>query len=258
MGDNVSSHRERKGALLFKLAGLILFVSLWQLAAEFTHSLVIASPFDTFRAMGKLMNREFLIDNFSLTLIRMISGVTIGFAAGFVFGLAGGLNSKIRDLLEPFRWMLMSVPAIVFLVVMMLVLGMGTGMIIVFTSIMLCPYVYVNTVRGIDMISDDLKEMVFIYRFSRMKRIRHLYLPGIWGPLFSSLVIITGNGIRIVVLAEILGASDGLGAFISHARTNLEISELYACVVFCFGVVAFFEFALLRPVRNYCLRWKDE
>jgi NitT/TauT family transport system permease protein len=256
MGNKHMQVCTKREALLYKVLGVVFFILVWQLAASCVHSIVLASPFDTVQALFALLNREFLCEHFFLTLTRMLASVFLGFVGGFAAGILAGIDIRIRYMLEPFRWMLMSIPAIVFLVIIMLLLGMGSTMIIAFSSCMLAPFVYVNTVKGMDMIERELLEMAKVYQFGCYYKIREIYLPSITGPVLSSLVVITGNGLRIIVLSELMGASHGLGAFLSSARTNLAIPELYACVLLCLFVVGGFEYSILRPLQKYILRWK--
>lgn len=242
----------------FRLLGLALCLGLWQIAALLMDELVIASPGDTVSALIGLMTQKgFLLNHFMTSFKRIFAGILIGAAAGFALGLAAGLCREVKNVLEPFFWVLMSVPAVVVVVIAMLWFGMGSTMVIFIASVMLSPVVYVNTVKGMEGVDPRLIEMSRIYRFSPWMRIRHIYLMSLLTPLSGALSVVVGNGVRVVVLAEVLGTDTGIGQALSTARTCLETPDLFACVLLCLLIVFFFDHLILRPVQNRLTAWRS-
>ena len=122
---------------------------------------------------------------------------------------------------------------------------------------MVLPNVYINTVKGIEMVDLELTEVAKLYRFSIFRLIKDVYTPAIVGPLSAAVVLVTCQGARVVVMAELLGANDGIGYALGVTRSNLEIPQLFAWVLTSLAIVAVFEFVLFRPVQNHFMRWKS-
>lgn len=256
---SVTSDSNGKGprVLPMRLAGTVTALALWQAASMEMHSLVIASPMETIRALVALMgSREFCLDHFLTSFNRMFAGIFLGAGLGFFLGVAAGVNRNIKHFLAPFFWVLMGIPAVVVVVVAMLWLGMGSSMVVFIVSLMLSPVVYVNTARGIEAVDPKLREMTEIYGFPWWMRVRHLYLMSVAAPVGAALAIVAGNGVRMVILTEVMGADGGIGFVLSRARTCLDIPELYACVLLSLMIVCFFEILLIRPLENALTRWR--
>jgi NitT/TauT family transport system permease protein len=244
-------------ATVVKLIGLLFILLSWQAATWSLGELAIASPYQTIASFLKMLTGDYFIDNFLITLRRLFFGIGIGSLVGFFLGILAGIYDDVKHFLELFIWILMSVPPVVVTVLAMLWFGMGSTMVIFIASLMLIPFVYINVIKGMELIDENLTEMSDIYRYRFLMKLWHLYIPAISAPLLAAMNIVIGNGIRVVVLAELLGALDGIGYAISITRSNLEVAELFAWVLATLLIVAFFQYIILKPMQEYFLRWKN-
>ena len=236
--------------------GVIVLIAGWHILSLFLDSIVLASPLDTFSSLIRMIGTMRFWGHLWTSFCRIITGIFFGSFAGFLLGLLAGLYRDIKHFLEPLRWTLMSVPAVVVVVMAMLWFGMGSTMVVFITALLLAPIVYVNTVKGLEMVEKNIVEMARVYNFSLWLTVRHVYIPAITGPLASAMVVVVGMGVRIVILAEVMGTSEGIGHALSLTRSSLETPALFAWVMVCIGIVGFLEYVVLRPVEDYVLRWK--
>jgi NitT/TauT family transport system permease protein len=158
---------------------------------------------------------------------------------------------------EPIHWLLMSMPPVVLVMISMILFGMGSIQTIVVTALLILPIMYTNTLEGIHAIDSSLIEMGHLYRARRGLMLREIYIPGIASHIVSGLTLSAGLGVRIVVLAEVLGAYSGIGHRFSLARTNLETEELYAWIIVCLLLVGVLEFLVFKPIRKRMTKWKS-
>jgi len=240
---------------IFTFLGLLLLVMVWQIASMIAGRLAVAAPLETFRALLGLVSSGEFQRHFWISLRRILAGILIGGMAGFVLGILAGLKKEVRHLLEPLRWTAMSIPPVTVLVLAMLMLGLGSVMVVFVASVLLAPIIYINTVKGMDLVDRRLVELAGIYRFPVWMRIRHVYIPALGAPLAAGMIQVVCSGVRVVVLAELMGAGRGMGAALSDAGTNLDIPTLFAWILLSVLLVAVFEYLVLRPVQHYMERW---
>jgi NitT/TauT family transport system permease protein len=238
------------------MLGFVVLIVIWQIISYHVHEIILASPVQAAVSLWNMIGTSFFHQHFWVTLQRMFIGIFCGGCVGFILGIAAGLNRDIHDFLEPFRWIIMSAPPVVVVVLAMLWFGMGTTMVVFIAAILVAPIVYVNAVKGIGMVDSSLVEMARLYEFSTFMLVKDVYVPAIIGPLSAAMALVTCMGVRVVILAELLGANDGMGYALNISRSNLEVPQLFAWVVVSLGIVYLFEFLLLRPVRNRFMRWK--
>ncbi|PIE65964.1 MAG: ABC transporter permease [Desulfobacterales bacterium] len=248
---------QRPAALIWLGVGLFLLIVCWWLVSLVFDEIIISSPVKTISSLTAMMLTDSFWESVAITFQRFALGLFFGSFFGLVFGIAAGLKREIRWILEPFRWVLMTIPPAVLVVVSMIWFGMGSMQTIFVTSLLILPIIYVNTVAGIDAVDQQLVEMADIYRASTTMLIRELYLPGVGGHLLAALSLAAGMGIRIVVLAELLGAYSGIGYEFALARTNLDTPMLFAWVIVCLALGGGLEVCLLNPIKRHSMRWQE-
>ncbi|MCG8568304.1 MAG: ABC transporter permease subunit, partial [Desulfobacterales bacterium] len=230
--------------------------ALWQWAAWAFSDLVVAAPLETLSAVLALVSdSDFIFNHFLVTLGRMALALAVGIGVGGILGIAAGLAPGVRPLVEPLRWMLMTVPGVVIVVVFMLWFGMGTAMVVAIAASMGAPVIFVHVADAMALADEDLLEMARVYRFGFRGRLIRIYAMAVAGPFFSALVVAAGNTVRVVVLAEVLGANQGLGHCLAMARTHLDTPVLYALALISMSMVGGMEFFVLRPLEKR-LVWK--
>ncbi|MDS1139142.1 ABC transporter permease subunit [Pusillimonas sp. SM2304] len=241
----------------WSLAGVLLILAGWELAARALGPLLMATPIQALRAAAALVQSDSFWQHASASLTRIGIGVGTGCLIGFALGVLAGHNARLRGLLEPLRWLLMAIPPVVVVVLAMLWFGLGSSMVIFITVLMMAPGMYVNTVKGMLLVDRSLVEMAHVYRYGPWLRLRHLYLPALAAPLTAALLIATCGGVRLVVMAEVLGADSGAGFALANARSTFDSGELYAWVILILLLVAALEFALLQPVQRRLTQWRE-
>lgn len=241
---------------IYSVLGLVLLLALWQFASLMMHEIMIASPYDAFKALFKMFGTERFWEASWVTAQRALAGVLIGGFAGFILGILAGLNENIKNLFEPMRWMIMSISPVIVVGIAMLMFGMGTQMVIIIAAILLAPIVYVNTIKGIAMVDDNIIEMANVYKFSISKKLTHIYIPALVGPLSAAMTIVVTAGMRMIVLAEVLGTNSGIGYEFSFAKTDMNTPEVFAWVIVTLVFVGIAEYLIFKPIENYLLRWR--
>lgn len=237
------------------ICGFAFIILIWQIYAVQANPLIIANPYDTFKSIHEIFASTSSLHDFYISLKRMLSGVIASFFLGLVLGLLSGFVKSVEIFLEPIRWVCMSISPVIVVILAMLWFGLGDKMVLFLTIIILSPIIYINVVKGIRFIDKNLLEMAKAYRLNTMLKIQEIYLPAIISPLSVATLIILSSCARVVILAEVLGANNGIGQAISNARSNLEIAKLFGWVVISLLVVAFFEYAILKPLERYLTRW---
>lgn len=241
----------------FSAAGFLLLLAIWQIGTLTMHEIMIASPADTFSALGEMIARPGFWKASFITAERMFYGIILGGLVGLVLGVIAGLNENIQNLLEPIRWMIMSISPVIVVGIAMIWFGMGTQMVVWIAAFLLSPIVYVNTIKGISMVDHKLIEMAEVYKFSLVNKLVHIYIPALIGPLSAAMTIVISAAMRMIVLAEVLGTNSGIGYEFAFTKTDMNTGEMYGWVLVSLFFVGFTEYIVFKPLENYFLRWKN-
>ncbi|PHR28543.1 MAG: ABC transporter permease [Desulfotalea sp.] len=235
--------------------GLLLIAVAWNWAAEAHSGLVVAPIGATLKAVFSLLSDQtFLQQHFRVSLERMLTALALAVTIGGLLGLAAGLAPAIRATLEPLRWMLMTIPGVVIVVVFMLWFGMGSLMVVTIAATMAAPVIYIHVADAMLLVDKSLLQMARVYNFGFKSRLLRIYGMAVAGPFFSALAVAAGSIIRVVVLAEVLGANEGVGYCLAIARSRLDTPELYALALISMSVAGGLEFLIFRPLEKRLMR----
>jgi NitT/TauT family transport system permease protein len=245
-----------RNKILYGIIGIIILLMGWQLLSVIFHKMIVASPLTTLKVFLNLAGQRRTWEYILITFERLLLGLFFGSIVGLGLGLVAGLNPKIRLVLEPLRWVAMTVPAVVIAIIAMLWFGMGSSQVIFVAIIITAPITYINVLEGVLAIDEKIIEMGSVFNFSRRMFLTQVYLPGIGGSIMAGFTLTVGMGVRVVVLSELMGAHEGIGHGFSRAWTYLDTPELFAWILMSLVLMGILEFGILKPIRSHLMRWK--
>ncbi|MEA4991642.1 MAG: ABC transporter permease subunit [Desulfovibrio desulfuricans] len=244
----MANTRER---LFCRLLGYLCFLAVWQWAATLGGGLALASPLETWRALADMTaHPDFWTHGMLPTMSRVLTGFGLGLAVGGALGCVAGICPAAGFILLPFRWVLSSVPGVVLVILAMLWCGVGSAMIILIVALTSAPTIYMALQEGLRAVDPALCEMIRVYKVGVYKQLVDLYLPAVSAPLVSACVVALGGGMRVAILGETLGASQGLGYVMALSRADLDTPKLYAVALVSMLLVSVIEATFLRCLRK--------
>lgn len=240
-----------------RLCGLLTVFTAWQWLSFHLSPMILVSVQEATSQLVALLGKQVFWQSLSVSLLRLGLALCLAIALGFSLGVLSGRFVWLKHYLEPLRWVLMSVPPVVVVLLAMLWFGLGDTMVVFIVVLLLSPTIYVNIQKGVEQIDPKWLELAEVYAFSTVQKLTCIYIPAISAPLCSAMVAVCCSGVRILVLAEVLGADQGIGFELANARGHFDMADLYAWVLVTLGLVALLEFLLLRPLQQYLLRWRQ-
>ncbi|MFN8565291.1 MAG: hypothetical protein U0703_27535 [Anaerolineae bacterium] len=66
----------------------------------------------------------------------------------------------------------------------------------------------------------------------------------------TGLTLAAGIGVRAVLMAELLGANEGIGHSFNRAWTFLKTPEMFAWMLASLALMALLEFGIFKPLRR--------
>jgi ABC-type nitrate/sulfonate/bicarbonate transport system permease component len=177
-----------KQKMALYLLSLISLLGLWQLLANQLNAMILASPWQTLMQLSELTLTTEFWQQLLVTLKRLLYALSIACSIGFILGLIAGRHAWLKFYLAPFRWLLMSVPPVIVVLLAMLWFGMGSTMVVFITVLLLAPTIYINTQKSVEQI-DNLS--CFLRPKTTMLYVSH-YVEQVL-PLTQSCLLLHGN-----------------------------------------------------------------
>ncbi len=251
--------------LLLALVVPVLFLILWQLGVTYTRSRLIPPPTEVAVMMWDFAFGGIWDDAFSRTLhvhlVMSLSRVYGGFLlATFVaipLGLLIGRVLLARQMLDPMLQMLRPIPVTAWLPLSMIIFGLGGTS--AFSLVFLGAFVPIllNTVFGVRNVDPKLFEAASMLGCQGTNVFRRVVLPAALPSLVTGLRLGHGFAWMVIVVGEMTGVPEGLGAVIMDART-LSRTDLVICGMIVIGIAGFLSDKLITLLSSRMLSWSPQ
>lgn len=238
------------------LASLFMLLALWDWGAQVYGNLVLPSPLATFDTLAGLLAEGTAWPELAVTAKRALLGFALSLAVGSVLGLLAGLSMTASMMSRPIVTVLVGMPPIAWLVLALLWFGSGDATP-VFTVFIACfPIVFVGALQGTRTLDDQLKDVARAYRLPLRMTLTDVYLPHVVSYLFPAWIAALGMSWKIVVMAELLSTSDGVGAALAVSRSHLDTAASMAWIAAVVGLLLAVEYLVLEPVKREVEGWR--
>ena len=236
-----------KKRLFYSLVPIIFLLAVWE-AVTRLNLLPCGFIFPPFTAVVlgfyRLAASGILIDSFLHSLIRVLVGLTAGSIAGIAIGVLMGWSRIMHRTLHPIFSILYPIPALGWLPILMIWLGIGEILPIVI--IFICSFfpVLYNTVTGIRNVDANYLKVARTLGASRRRILFTILLPMALPNIFTGLRLEAGMAWRVIIAAEMVAIPTGIGALLMRAesliRIDIIIVVLFVLSAMCFSFERFF------------------
>lgn len=242
--------------LLF--AGLLL---LWELSASqstperIPSLLSVGGAFYTIATGG---TEYAFVPQVTATLLRLVVSVVLSLLIGVPIGIIMGRTTVAEYSLSVPVLVSMSIPAFVWAFLGVLWFGRTEYLVTVMVGvIVLAPIVVFNVWQGTKEIDKNLLEMSDVFELSTQATWRHLFLPHLTPYILSSTRMIVAVGWKIMLVAEIFGADNGLGFVLNEYFLLLRNDMILAWSLPVMSLIFVFD-RLLRRLELELFDWKND
>ena len=239
------------------VASILLFVALWDMGNQIYGDLVLPSPLETFKTLTLMLQDESVLQEISVTLYRASIGFGLSLLIGTTLGLLAGFFATASMMSRPVITILVGMPPIAWIVLAMIWFGMGDETVIFTVTIASFPIIFVGALQGTRTLDGDLKDMAESFKLPWHMKFFDVYFPHIFSYVFPSWVSGLGMAWKIVIMAELLATSTGIGASLAIARSQLDTPTALAIVVIMIGSLMFIEYIVLEPIKREVELWRN-
>lgn len=239
------------------ISSILLFFALWDFGNQLYGNLVLPSPKETIQTLFYMINEPKVIEDIFITIKRALFGFFISLLLGSLLGLFAGLFVTASIMSRPIVTILVGMPPIAWIVLTMIWFGMSDTTVIFTVVIASFPIVFVGALQGTRTLEGNLKQMADSFNLPFKMKIFDLYFPHIFSYIFPAWISALGMAWKIVVMAELLSANDGIGSALAIARSQLDTPTALALVLIMIGSLLLIEYLILEPIKREVEAWRD-
>lgn len=189
-----------------------------------------------------------------VTVRRILIGFVVGAVPGVVIGLGMGFIRPLRLLIDPIVSVLYPIPKSAIMPLLLLIFGFGETPKWVLVALGVFFPVVMNCMSGVRGIQGVYVDVAKNYGASTLQYLRFVAMPGALPLLLSGLRLGVGQGLIMVVVAEMVGAHEGLGYMINHAWDLQSVKTMYVGL-FVIGFIGIVTSLVLAELEQKLVPW---
>ena len=210
------------------IAFFVVFVAVWS-AVTFgglVQKTFLADPVAMLRSGWTLLAEMGFANDIGMTVFRVVGGFAIAALLAVPLGVAMGAYKPVEAFFEPFVSFARYLPASAFIPLLILWAGIGEAQKLAvifigsFFSLVLMICVTVGNTRR------DLVEAAYTLGVSDSGLIRRVLIPGAAPEIAEQLRMVLGWAWTYVIVAELIGASSGIGHMITDSQALLATDQI--------------------------------
>ncbi|WP_157155198.1 ABC transporter permease [Diaminobutyricimonas sp. LJ205] len=235
------------------------FFVLWEIAVKSgaISRLILPAPSAIFDALLLNLGMPVFWEHTWITLQEILVGFAAGSIAGFVLGAGIGVSRVAQRVFGMGILVLQAIPKVAVAPIIAVWLGYGLTAKAVITALLCFFPVFANTVAGIRSTPTEYQELVSAYRGSRTQRFFHVTLPNALPSVFVGLNVGLTLAVIGAIVAEFVGSSKGLGAYILAQGFQLNVAGVF-CALLVLAVITIILSEAVSFLSRRVVFWAPE
>jgi NitT/TauT family transport system permease protein len=249
--------RARAFTLVRGFTGVALLAIIWEVAPRTG----LIDPYfmpplsEVLKAWWEMLQSGELLKHVNASVIRAGIGFGLAIMLGVPLGGAIAWYRPVRELLTPVLEIFRNTAALALLPVFVLILGIGeTSKIAIVTYACFFP-VLLNTISGVSTTDAQLLRTARVLGLSSVTTFGKVVVPAALPTIFTGIRLAGAAAVLVLIAAEMIGATAGLGYFINYAQNNFLIPQMYAAIITTALIGLLVNYGLVAIERRLS-RWR--
>lgn len=241
-----------KGATVVVVVAIILAM---QIGSAFIPPYILPSPWMVAQSLFESLTTDYL--QILITIVRLLISLLISIAVGTAIGIITGTVASVRPYLRALVIIDTGIPALSWMLMAVFWFRDPELRMFFIMFVIVVPIYALNVHDGIRAMSKEWLEMCESFRPSRWQVLRYLILPHIVPYVLMTTKSTVGYATRMLIFAELIGSSLGIGARMGLAQATFHMESVIAWTVLLV-VMNMSAQGIVGAIERYLLRWRDE
>jgi len=235
------------------VVSLVAFALLWQLASMVLPPFVAPSWVRIGQSLLDIAERP---DFIAITVARVVVALVVSFVLGTGVAIAMFRWDAVERYTMPLMKLLMAVPVLCWILFAVLWFRLREVRIAFILVVVCAPIFTIDTLDGMRGVSRDLRDMVRALRPTARQFFVKLILPATVPAILTSWKVNLSLSIRVVTMAELVGATSGIGYALMQANETFSVADVFAWTVVLVLILMLAQIVVTRVERRL-LVWRE-
>lgn len=247
------------------ISSIILIIILWKITSmtgifgrvdQKISDLMLPPPEKVLAEMIEMLKSGYLLEHIWTSFQRVISGFLLAAIIGIPLGVLMGINQSIKYFLYPIFRIISPIPGVAWIPLAILWFGLGNDAAIFIITVSAITPIVVNVLQGVESIDKNLSDVMTTLNASFINKILYMVIPSIIPYMVTGFKLGLGYAWRVVIAAEMVGISGGLGYVLSLGRSTAKTEVTLIVIVTLSILLIIMEQCLFRPLEKITDNWK--
>ncbi|HEV7434009.1 MAG TPA: ABC transporter permease [Pseudorhizobium sp.] len=243
--------------VLLGILFFVLFFAGWSLATfgGFVSPTFLADPITMVKDGIYLLTEQGFLGDIGMTVWRVVGGFVLAAVVAVPVGIAMGAYKPVEALLEPFVSFSRYLPASAFIPLLILWAGIGEmqKLLVIFIGsvfqIILMVAVSVAATRR------DLVEAAYTLGARDRGIVRRVLIPANAPDIAETLRLVLGWAWTYVIVAELIGASSGIGYMIINSQALMATGQIIFGII-VIGIIGLISDFAFNTANRHLFAWR--
>lgn len=249
---------KRRGPLAFvlRLAFIAALLGTWELAVMYFQApaYLVPAPSKIAYALYNGLAGHVYSEHVYTTVKETLLGFVLGCALAFTLGSVVAVFRTVEYYLYPLIIMFQAMPKVALVPLIVVWFGLGITSKVVSAALVAFFPLMVNTIAGLRSTDEDRVNLMRSLSASRWQIFRMLQLPNALPYIFAGLESAMIFALIGAVVAELLGAQEGLGMLMSSMSYTMDVAGQFS-ILFILAILGLILNGLISVVRRRVLFW---
>ena len=237
--------------------GIVALAAVWEAAPRIglVDSYFIPPLHVVLHELWSMVGSGELLRHVRASLLRSAAGFGLAIVLAIPLGAAIAWYRPVREVATPVLETFRNTAALAILPVFMLIFGIGeTSKVAIVLYACFFP-ILLATITGVAGVDPQLLRSARVLGLSPLSTFRKVVFPAAVPTIFTGIRISGAAAILVLIAAEMIGATAGLGFLITYANANFLIPKMYAAILATSVIGVCVNYGLVALERRFS-RWR--
>ncbi len=254
------SYRPTKENYVTLLTLSFIFIVWYEITRRgMVSEIFVPSPAGVWETFLVLMTEGYHGNSLMQHNLVSLERVMIGWVAAVIIsvplGLAMGLNSMVRAVFDYLIEFYRPLPPLAYYTLLVLWFGIGETSKVLLLFLAAIPPIIIGCAQAVRDVSPSVTQAARSLGATPLQVFYKITLPATMPATITSMRISLGFTYTVLVAAEIVAATEGIGWLVWDAAKFLRSDIIFVGII-VMGITGIFLDGILRLIARYLLRWK--
>lgn len=243
---------------VLSVATFVLVFLAWLIMTNtgFVDPSFMPSPQHTVESATQLFASHDFIKDIGISTYRVLAGFLISAVVAVPLGLLIGTYAPIDALIEPLMSFIRYLPATAFIPLFILWIGIDESEKIALIIMGSLPQLILMVAVDVRKVPHDLVEVSYTLGTKPSRVLWKIILPASMPHILDSLRMVLGWAWTYVVVAEMVGASAGIGYMMIQSQRMLNVGNIFVGLL-AIGLLGLFFDCVFILMKKVLFRWSE-